>query len=579
MKSNSILAAILRVKRRSGRSSSQLVKGIIWRIAERLLDVLPMLVCFWWLQSVLLAESTMGEEKISVLAMTALLGGIFLLQLCCAMRGQKDGFLGSYSIMSGYREKLLDRVHRLPLGALYRYRTGQLTDMVTDDVLRLENIFTHLITEVLATLLIPMMLIAGLLWVDWQLALSLIIGFPIGFLMLQSTRNLFVQMSNKKKNVSRNTSALIVEFVTGIGTLRLFHRAELWLAKLYHHFDEMNRVTIKVEQWGAGPVVVYRLLVELGLVVFFLTAAYALDETSVSALTLLLFMLLAPRVISPLLEMGQHLTVLRYAVQSEGKLEGLFRQTLLVEPDKPAVIDEYSVSFEQVSFAYEDSPVLSNLSFTVQHKSVTAIVGPSGSGKSTIMNLLARFYDPDQGVIKVGGEDIKALGTEGLYNNVSMVFQQVQLFDGSIMENIRIGRPQASDEEVYTACKMAYCDKFINQLPLGYQTSIGEGGTSLSGGERQRISIARALLKDAPIILLDEATASVDTITQHYIQKALSELVKDKTVIMIAHRLRTIRDAAQICVLDGGQLVEHGTHAKLLEQQGLYRRLWDAQNN
>ncbi|WP_279452673.1 ABC transporter ATP-binding protein [Aeromonas hydrophila] len=579
MKVDSIWSVILRVIQRSERSSSPLLSGMIWRIAERLLDVLPMLVCFWWLQAVLMADVG-GSSKVtpSLVIVTALLVGIFALQLFCAIHGQKNSFIGTYLIMGGYREKLLDRVHQLPLGALYRYRTGQLTDMVTDDVLRIENIFTHLVIEVLTTLLIPVVLVAGLMWIDWQLALSLIIGMPCAFWVLLATRKLFVRMSQDKQAVYRDTSGLIVEFVTGIKTLRLYHRAELWLTKLYRRFDEMSCMSIKVEQWGAVPVVLYRLLLELGLVVFFLIAANKIDAGSVSPLTLLLFMLLAHRVISPLLEMGQHLTLLRYAVQSEGKLQGLYDEALLSEPEQAAEINEYSVCFEDVSFGYESTPVLHNMSFTAWHQTVTAIVGPSGSGKSTVMNLLARFYDPDQGTISVGGKNVKALGSEGLYQHISMVFQQVQLFDGTIMDNVRIGRPTASDEEVFSACKMAYCEEFINRLPTGYQTLIGESGASLSGGERQRLSIARALLKDAPIILLDEATASVDAITQHYIQQALSELVKDKTVIMIAHRLSTIRDADQILVLDSGQLVQRGCHDELLKQEGLYQELWSAQH-
>ncbi len=580
MKVDSIWSVILRVIQRSERSSSQLFSGLMWRIAERLLDVLPVLVCFWWLQAVLMADvGGSSEVTPSIIMVTALLVGIFALQLFCAIHGQKNSFLGSYSIMGGYREKLLDRVHQLPLGALYRYRIGQLTDMVTDDVLRVENIFTHLLIEVLISLLIPVVLVAGLIWVDWQLALSLIIGMPFAFWVLQVTRRLFIRMSQNKQAVYHNTSGLIVEFVSGLKTLRLYHRAELWLDKLYRHFNEMIRMSIKVEQWGAVPVVLYRLLLELGLVVFFLMAANKIDDTgTVSPLTLLLFMLLAHRVLSPLLEMGQHLTLLRYAAQSEGKLQALYDEALLSEPEQAAGITDYSVSFDGVSFGYESTLVLHNMSFTARYQTVTAIVGPSGSGKSTVMNLLARFYDPDQGTIRVGGKDVKALGSEGLYQHISMVFQQVQLFDGTIMDNVRIGRSSASDEEVFSACKMAYCDEFINRLPAGYQTLIGESGASLSGGERQRLSIARALLKDAPIILLDEATASVDAITQHYIQQALSELVKDKTVIMIAHRLSTIRDADQILVLDNGQLVQRGCHDELLKQEGLYQELWSAQS-
>jgi len=578
MKDDGIAKVILRVIRQSGRSSSQFVSGIVWRVLERLLDVVPMIMCFVWIQSVLSAEAGAEVESFSAVMMALLLGGVFALQLGCALLGQRNSFLGSYFIMGGYREKLLDRVHQLPLGALYRYRTGQLTDMVTDDVLRIENIFTHLAIELVTSLIVPLMLVAGMMWFNWELASSLIVGLPFALVVLHLCRKLFVRMSQHKQDSYRDTSGLIVEFVTGIRTLRLYHRAELWLTRLYQHFDQMIKMSIGVETWGAGPVVLYRLLLELGLVAFLVTAARSVEQGLAEPLVLILFMLLAYRVLSPLLEMGQHLTVLRFAVQSEQKLQGLYHEPLLTEPALPACPEAYSVSFRDVSFAYETSTVLDELSFHIPEKSITAIVGPSGSGKSTVMNLLARFYDPGKGAVSIGGKDIRALGTDTLYQNISMVFQQVQLFDGTIIDNIRVGRPEATEAEVVEVCKMANCDAFIRKLPDGYHSRIGESGACLSGGERQRVSIARALLKNAPIILLDEATASVDSVTQHHIQQALNQLVQDKTVIMIAHRLSTVRDADQILVLDKGRIVQSGRHDDLIDHEGLYKQLWLAQN-
>lgn len=578
MKTDSVLKVALRIIKQSECSPSQFMIGGTWRLVERLFDIVPMLVCFWWLQSVLQPEVAIP----SVWVVAGVLVTIFVVQLLFAMRAHKNSFLGSYAIMAGYREKLLDRVHQLPLGTLYRYRTGQLTDMVTDDVVKIENIFTHLIIDLFTSFLIPLLLLAGLMWLDWRLALSFLVCVPVAFIALQLTRRLYVRVSQIKQEASRDTSGLIVEFVTGIKTLRLYNKADLWLGKLYRQFDELIHLSIKVEQWGAGPIVLYRLMIEFGLVLFLLVSANAMESSSLSPLTLLLFMLLAYRVISPLLELGEHLSVLRYAVQSEHKLNTLHEETLLPEPNpEPATvqavaINEYTIRFDGVEFGYDETTVLKKVSFTAPANSITAIVGPSGSGKSTIVNLLARFYDPDQGDILIGGQSIRALGTEKLYEHISMVFQQVQLFDGTIIDNVRIGRPTATDEEVFEACRLAYCDQFIQQLPEGYQTSVGESGASLSGGERQRLSIARAILKDAPIILLDEASASVDAITQHHIQQALTELVQNKTVIMIAHRLSTVRDADQILVLEDGQIVEHGTHQQLLNHEALYAQLWYA---
>ncbi len=233
---------------------------------------------------------------------------------------------------------------------------------------------------------------------------------------------------------------------------------------------------------------------------FLVVAARTVELGSVDPLNLILFMLLAYRVLSPLYDMGgQHLTVLRFAVQSELKLQRLYGEPLLPEPEIPVSPEDYGISFNLVRFAYENSPVLNSLSFEVPQNTITAIVGPpSGAGKSTVMNLLARFYDPSQGSVCIGGVDIRIMGTDLLYQNISMVFQQVQLFDGTVMDNVRVGRPTATDDEVIDACSAAYCDDFIRQLPDGYHTIIGEGGACLSGGERQRVSIARALLKNAP---------------------------------------------------------------------------------
>lgn len=578
MKNDGIVAVMFRVMQWSGRSSSQFVSGIIWRVFERLLEAVPMVVCFLWVQSVMNAETGLADEGYSALTMAAVLGVVFIAQLGCAMVGQRNSFLGSYFIMGGYREKLLDRVQQLPLGTLYKYRTGQLTDMVTEDVHRIENIFTHLAIEVLTSFIVPVMLVLGLMGFNWELAVSLLVGLPFALLVLHVCRKLFARVSQTKQDSFRDASGLIVEFVTGIRPLRLFHRTDRWLTRLYRHFDLIIKATIGVETWGAGPVVLYRLLLELGLVVFLVVAARTVELGSVDPLNLILFMLLAYRVLSPLYDMGQHLTVLRFAVQSELKLQRLYGEPLLPEPEIPVSPEDYGISFNLVRFAYEDSPVLNSLSFEVPQNTITAIVGPSGAGKSTVMNLLARFYDPSQGSVCIGGVDIRIMGTDLLYQNISMVFQQVQLFDGTVMDNVRVGRPTATDDEVIDACSAAYCDDFIRQLPDGYHTIIGEGGACLSGGERQRVSIARALLKNAPIIMLDEATASVDSVTQYHLQQALSQLVKDKTVIMIAHRLSTVRDADQILVLDKGRIAQKGKHECLLRQGGLYQELWSAQN-
>ena len=575
-----ILRSIERVIRHSGCSARQFYWGLALRALERCFEMLPLLLCYVWLDSVLFggmdAASDTSSYQHTVWVFALALLAVFLCQLLCSWLGQRQSFMGSYRIMEGYRERLIDRVRQLPLGRLYQYRAGQLSDVLTDDVKRVESIFTHIAADVFAAAVAPLLVLMGLIWVDWVLAVSLVIGLPVALLVLNGTKRLFARVGNRKQEQFRDTAGVLVEFVTGIKTLRLFDRVDLWLSRLNRRFDQIRKASMGVEAWGAGPVVSYRLALELSLVVFLLVCANLADAGADTA-GWLLFLLLAHKVLGPLLEVSEYLTVLRYAVQSELKIQELFAAELLPEPDMGVVPSRYDIRFDNVCFSYGEQTILRNVSFDVPQNSITAIVGPSGAGKSSLMNLLARFYDPQAGVITLGGIDLKKIGTDQLYESISMVFQQVQLHDATVIENIRIGRRDATDAQVIAACKAANCHDFIQRLPDAYQTRVGEDGTRLSGGERQRLSIARALLKDAPVLLLDEATASVDSDSQYEIRSALNRLVVGRAVIMIAHRLSTVRNADQIIVLDQGSIAERGDHQTLLHCNGLYHRLWRAQ--
>lgn len=579
-----IVESVERVIYQSACSARQFYWGLVWRVLERGFEVLPFLLCYFWLNQVFSVDVTVAEKAVIETAnievagvFACLLFITFICQLICSYLGQQQSFLGSYRIMAAYREQLIDRVRQLPLGSLYQYRSGQLADILTDDVKRIESIFTHLAADLFSAALMPLILLFGLLWLDWRLSLSLIIGLPLALWVLNSVRYFFSEIGRRKQDKFRQTAGILVEFVTGIKTLQLFNCADVWLSRLNRNFDDIKHLSLGLEAWGAGPVLIYRLLVELGLV-FFLIVCSQLVTTDHTILKSLLFLLLAYKLLGPLLEVAEHLTVLRFAVQSEKKTQALFAGELLAEPDQCVKLSSYDITFDNVCFAYDETLSLSNIDFEVKQNTITAIVGPSGSGKSSLMNLLARFYDPCSGVVRLGGHDLKAIGTEQLYDKVSIVFQQVQLYDASVIENIKIGRLDSTHADVVAACQSANCHDFIMQLPQGYNTRIGEGGTRLSGGERQRLSIARALLKNAPILLLDEATASVDSDSQYEIQRALNQLVVGRTVIMVAHRLSTVKNANQIIVLDEGRIVEKGSHQNLIHGDGLYKKLWHAQS-
>ncbi|MEG2029952.1 MAG: ABC transporter ATP-binding protein [Janthinobacterium sp.] len=578
------LGMLRRVVKLSGKSARPFYLGLGLRFLERALALGPFLAAFAWLHGAAGGSGfAPGDIGALLLVLALLLGGQFL----CAYLGQLLCFLGSYSLISGYRERVIDKVRRLPLSALRRRRAGQLAEVLSEDVKNVESIFTHVTADLITAVSVPLAFLAALAWLDWRLATCLLLMLAPALLLLNGARRWFIRSGRRKQAQFRDTAGLLVEFVNGITTLRLFNSPQRWLDKLNGRFEEMRQSSMRVEALGAGPVQLYRLCLESGLVLLLACGAWLAQDELLPAWTWLLFLILACKLLEPLLDAAATLTVLRMAAQSEARIQALLDEAELPEPDPsrpgPAPAG-HAIAFEQVSFRYPAEAAapgepwgLRDISFRVPQGSVTAIVGPSGAGKSTLVHLLARFFDTQQGCITLGGVDVRALGTRRLYEHISVVFQDVQLFDSSILENVRIGRPHASDAAVIAACRQAYCDDFVHRLPDGYHTVVGEGGQNLSGGERQRVSIARALLRDAPVLLLDEATASVDPEAQHEIQQALSRLARGKTVIMIAHRLNTIRHADQILVFDRGQLRESGRHEELLERRGLYARLWQGQ--
>ncbi|WP_179404970.1 ABC transporter ATP-binding protein [Burkholderia guangdongensis] len=572
-----VWASIRRIIRRSNASTAPLLSGLALRVPERCCEVLPYLLCWLWLSAALGAPwpgfEWAGRPGWLALGLVAL----FALQWCLAFGGQKLCFLSSYRIIERYREQLLERVRKMPIGVLRSQRVGRMADLLTDDINRVESIFAHVLADFVAAAGLALTALLLLAVIEWRLALALAGLVPLAMLALTTSRRLFERAGLRKFAVVKSTAGMLVEFIGGLATLRLFNRTDAWIRRLDLAFAELKVLSLGIEKWGGGPVMLFRLIVECGLVSLFIVGGWSAWAQDVRPLAWIAFFLLAYKFLGPLLELAEYLVMLRHACQSEVKLNEVWMVELLAEPEKAERPANLAVQFDDVSFTYGENPVLRNVSFTVPEGSVTAVVGPSGAGKSTLLHLMARFHTPERGSVRIGGLDLRDIGSEQLYGLVSMVFQHVQLFDGSIIENVRAGREQACDDEVIQACRAARCDAFIRSLPDGYQTRVGESGFSLSGGERQRLSIARALLKDAPLLLLDEVTASVDPPTQLAIQTTLGQLPAHRTVIMVAHRLSTVRHADQIVVLSGGRVAEIGTHEDLLGRNGVYAAMWKAQ--
>lgn len=566
------LEAMNRVVQTSGRPAGAVWRGLAFRILERGLAIAPFFLGYIWLKDATAESGPSLSLPLLCLCLAMLLAG----QMACSYLGQLNCFLGAYDLMIGYREQVIDHIGRLPLGFLQQQRTGHLAAIVTEDIKRVEDIFTHVAAELVAAAAVPMIFLAVLAWLDWRLALGLMITLPLAIFSLNAARRFFLTKGHTKQNLLLDTSGLIVEFVSGLTTLRLFNRTALWLERLDRCFVSIRKASLGVEAWGGGSIQLYRLCLEGGLVTLLLTAAWLADRGDLQPLTWMLFGLVAGKLLEPLLEASAFLTELRSMSLAERRIQAVLEEPVL--PEGLGILPSAGdIAFHNVSFRYDREWVLRDVSFRAEAGTMTAIVGPSGAGKSTLLHLLARFSDPQSGSITIAGHDTRHVVTDSLYQQLGYVFQDVQLFDGTILDNVLIGRPDATDAEVTAACRAAYCDSFLDRLPDGLLTRIGENGQRLSGGERQRLSIARTLLKDAPILLLDEATASVDPEAQSEIQQALSRLARDRTVVVVAHRLHTIRHADQILVFDKGRLVEQGRHDELLTRTGLYATLWAEQ--
>lgn len=579
MENVNVWTSLRRILARSGVPSGALIRGLALRVLERCCELTPYLLCCLWLGAIMHAlPPGFGWAADPVWLALALVAS-FALQWLLAYAGQRRCFLESYRIISGYRERLIERMRRAPIGELRARRIGQLTDLLTDDIGRVESIFTHVLADFVAALGLSLAALLLLACIEWRLALALAALVPLATLALTVSRRLFERAGLRKHTRYRQTSGLLIEFVGGLTTLRLFHRADAWVRRLEAAFAELRRMSLSIEKWGGGPVMLFRFVVECGLLCLLLVGVWSALGSDMPPLGWIAFFLLSYKFLGPLLETAEYLVMLRHACQSEVKLEEAWALRPLAEPDAPRSPESFAVCFDDVSFSYAGEATLRDVSLEIPERSVTAIVGPSGAGKSTLLHLLSRFHDPERGAVRIGGVDLREIGSERLYERVSAVFQQVQVFDGSIIDNVRAGREDASDDDVRRACIAADCADFIARLPEGYRTRVGESGFGLSGGERQRLSIARALLKDAPLLLLDEVTASVDPQSQAAIQRALNTLSKERTTIMVAHRLSTVRNADQIIVLDRGRVVESGRHDDLLRRGGLYAAMWAAQES
>lgn len=488
----------------------------------------------------------------------------------------------TYHILENIRCKLAEKMMRVPMGVMVDTPSGKLKAMVVDTVEKLEQPLAHMLPEITANVFTPICIIIVLFALDWRMALACMLvipvglitlaGLAIGMILLNVIQNGAEKAMPMRFHAQEEMTERTLEFVQGNMVMRLFGTGQDGLNRVKEAFQKKQKADIHLENSAIWPINFYKYVFRLASCGVVLIAALLYAQQEMSFPICVMFLFAAFLVYSQMDGLASNIALLRIVDNSLEQVESVLHIPKMPGNEAVNKIQNYDIELQNISFGYDKRPIIQDVSLKIPERSVTAIVGPSGSGKTTLCNLIARFWDVQKGAILIGGKNVKDIEPDELMKLMSIVFQNVYLFHDTIENNIKFGRPDATHEAVVEAARRACCHDFIEKLPNAYQTVIGEGGSTLSGGEKQRISIARAILKDAPIVILDEATSSVDPENQHILLTAINELTKGKTLIIIAHRLSTIRNADQIVVLDGGRIVQQGTHKTLIQQDGVYRR-------
>lgn len=484
-----------------------------------------------------------------------------------------SSFFSTYRESEHRRINIAEKLRTLPLSFFGKKDLADLTSTILGDCTVLEHNFSHVMPQFFGAMISTVLIAISLFFFDWRMALAALWVLPIALIIVGCSGNVQRGISRRKRNVAIAQADGLQEYLETIKDLKSYNAEESYLEGLNGRITALEKESFKAELGTAVFVVSASCILRFGIGTVALVGSVLLCSGKLDVLTFLMFILVVSRIYEP---MQGTLMNLAAVIAQDVNVERMNEITdyPVQKGSDELDVKSYDIEFSNVSFSYDkNEKVLNDISFTAKQGDVTALIGPSGGGKSTVSKLAARFWDVDGGSIRLGGKDISQVDPEKLLSAYSIVFQDVILFDNTIMENIRIGRKGATDEEVMQAAREAQCDEFISRLPDGYQTVIGENGSVLSGGERQRISIARALLKDAPVVLLDEATASLDAENETYIQEAISRLIKDKTVIIIAHRMRTVSGADKIVVIDGGHVAETGKPSELIKKNGIYAKM------
>jgi ATP-binding cassette subfamily B protein len=508
----------------------------------------------------------------------SILGLVFMLIMgVFAIFQYRSTYTTTYEESANRRIFLAEKLRKLPLSFFGEKNLSDLTSTIMSDNVDLEHTFSHAVPQLFASVISIILISVGLFFYDWRLSLALFWVVPVSALVIFLSKKM--QMRNNKiiYDKKRDVTEHIQDGLESIQEIKSYNNEISYINNLDKKLDDYEKNLTRGELMVGVLVNSAQGILKLGIVSVILLGAYLLSINGLSLFVYIMFLVIASRIYEPINEVFNNLAALFYLDVRINRMNEM-KYLHIQKGEKEFKPENYDIVFKDVDFSYEENKqVMKNVSFTAKQGEITALVGPSGGGKSTATKLAARFWDIDSGKITLGNKDISKIEPETLLKSYSVVFQDVVLFNSSVMENIRIGKHNATDEDVIKAAKLAQCHEFINKLPKKYNTIIGENGETLSGGERQRISIARALLKDAPIILLDEATASLDVENETKIQKGICELIKNKTVLIIAHRMRTVAHADKIIVLENGKVAEMGSPEELKKNKGLFYKMINRQ--
>ena len=496
----------------------------------------------------------------------------------CNMVADMKKHSAGFDIVQQIRERMIIKLKKFSLGFYTNERLGEINTILHKDVDNMSLVVGHMWSRMFGDFLIGAVVFVGLASIDFKLAIMMAVSVPIALIFLYLTIKQSERIENQNNSALLDMVSLFVEYVRGIPVLKSFSNNKSLDNELMNKTKKFGETSKAASRFKAKQLSIFGFLLDIGYLVLLIAGAILVIKGSLDVLHFIIFAVISKEFYKPFASMEQHYMYYVSAVDSYERLSRILYADVIPDKVNGIVPKDNDIAFENIDFSYEkDEFKMENLSFDIAEKTMTALVGESGSGKTTITNLLLRFYDVQQGKITLGGVDIRDIPYDELLDRISIVMQNVQLFDNTIEENIRVGKKGATKEEIIKAAKKARIHDFIMSLPKGYETDIGENGGILSGGQRQRISIARAFLKDAPILILDEMTSNVDPVNESLIQDAITELAKNRTVLVVAHHLKTIQKADQILVFQKGNLLEKGKHGELLEKDGYYTKLWKAQ--